>query len=430
LPAHLTLPVVVKGPIDEGEGRAVNSRAPSERSVAVFCMPENGHFQRMLSVIHGLTQRGMVVHVYTHADFAPLVAQWGGVFHDLFSQYSLQRADDESIPVPCRYVTFAAAYGREILRDVARINPSVIIHESFAVVGRLVAEQLGVPRVNICTGHNLLPEYYLAELRQYRRAKIADRCWNAARELRDSFGMADASPFLYLWGHSPFLNLYCEPPEFLTEQERKVFEPVAFIGSFPPSPADEPQVKRGLSSSQVQVYVSFGTVIWRYYKALALAAFARLAEAFSRMKNVKTLISLGGAELTGAELATLEQPNVRVESYVDQWQVLREAALFVTHNGLNSTHEAIFCRTPMLSYPFFSDQPGLAAKCYELGIALPLASALRAPFSVNDVQAAFARAIDAQESMRKALERVRKWELATLSRREEVWGRLESAAHT
>jgi hypothetical protein len=223
----------------------------------------------------------MAVHVYTHGKFAPQVAQWGGVFHDLFSQNSLQLADGESTPVSCRFVTFAAAYGRQILCDVAPINPSVIIHDSFAVVGRLVAEQLGVPRVNVSHGHNIVPEYYLAELRKDLRVKIADSCWNAVRELQESFGMADASPFSYLSGHSQFMNLYCEPPEFLAEKERGVFEPVAFIGSLPPSTTDEPRARRDLRGAFVEVYVSFGTVIWRYYKTIAIAALARLAEAFS-----------------------------------------------------------------------------------------------------------------------------------------------------
>ena len=56
---------------------------------------------------------------------------------------------------------------------------------------------------------------------------------------------------------------------------------------------------------------------------------------------------------------------------MDQWAVLGETDLFVTHHGLNSTHEAIFNRVPMLSYPFFWDQPGLAAKCQAFGIARP-----------------------------------------------------------
>ena len=405
----------------------MNSKTPSGRTVAAFCMPENGHFQRILSVIHGLVQRGMAVHVYTHSKFATQVAQRGGVFHDLFSRYPLQLADHESMPVPCRFVTFAAVYGREIVRDVAPLNPAVIVHDSFAVVGRLVAEQLGVPRINIYPGHNMVPEYFVAELRKDPRVKIAEGCWKAVRELQESFGMLDASPFSYVSGRSQFMNLYCEPPEFLTEKERVMFEPVAFIGSLPPSARDESRVKRDLRGSFVNVYVSFGTIIWRYYKATAMAALATLVEALSRIQNVRTVISLGGTELNGAELATLTGLNVCIESYVNQWQVLREADLFVTHNGMNSTHEAIFHRTPMLSYPFFSDQPGLAAKCQQFGVAIPLAGALRAPLSVNDVHAAFARAVDAQEPMRTALEQVRARELATLTRREEVWRWIELA---
>ena len=38
------------------------------------------------------------------------------------------------------------------------------------------------------------------------------------------------------------------------------------------------------------------------------------------------------------------------------------ADAFVTHSGMNSTHEALFHKMSMVSYPIFADQPGLAAR--------------------------------------------------------------------
>jgi hypothetical protein len=77
--------------------------------------------------------------------------------------------------------------------------------------------------------------------------------------------------------------------------------------------------------------------------------------------------------------------------------VLGEASLFLTHHGLNSTHEAIFQRVPMLSYPFFGDQPGARARTQELGLAVPLVDDSpdlppRSLVSPADVLAALARA--------------------------------------
>jgi MGT family glycosyltransferase len=406
-------------------------QAANQPVAVVFNMLETGHFQRLRPLIEGLAGRGWAVHVFTHGKFKSQAVQAGSKFYDLFARYPLDLADDESQPVPCRYVSFAAAYGHEIVRDVQRIKPALLIHDTFSVVGRLVAEQLKLPRVNVCAGHNVVPERFLAELRDDPRVRIASQCWEASQSLRDSFGMEDASPFSYVSNLSPDLNLYCEPPEFLTEEERQVFEPVAFLGSLPSSVVGDTQpIRTASTGNPLKVYVSFGTIVWRYYKAEAIAALATLASAVSRMKNVETLISLGGTGFGGAELASLAQPNVRVEDYVDQWQVLAEADLFVTHHGMNSTHEAIFQGAPMLSYPFFWDQPALSAKCQQLGLALPLAKKLRGTLNEDDVRMAVEQWGLERESMRQTLARARTWELAVIARREDILRQVELCAQT
>ena len=100
-------------------------------------MPEDGHFQRMRSLISGLADCGVDVHVLTHRKFMTHVEEAGGIFFDLFSRYPLELADDESFPVPSRFVTYAAAYAEQVRRDVERTGASLVIHDSFAVIGRV-----------------------------------------------------------------------------------------------------------------------------------------------------------------------------------------------------------------------------------------------------------------------------------------------------
>jgi MGT family glycosyltransferase len=400
------------------------------RSVAVFCMPWGGHLQRLRPVIAGLSARGIAVNVFTDSEFAPAVVRAGGIFHDLFGQFPIAAADNATIPVPCRYVAHAAKFGESIARAVAQTRPSLVVHDVFAIVARVVANRLGIPRVSVCSGHNVAPQRFTTIMQQSPHVRLAPECLRAVEELRDSWGIADASPFSYISTLSPLLNLYGEPPEFLHEDERHPFEPLAFFGSLQAPDGVEQGAaaasgaKGARPHAELSVFVSFGTVVWKAnggaYAADSMRALTTLTMACAQMDNVRAIVSLGRASVGAAELAALAHPNVSVEPYVDQWRVLQESDVFITHHGLNSTHESIFHRVPMISYPFFWDQPALATRCQAFGLAVPLVAGLRGPIAEADVNAALDRIATGKEAMISALDRARGWELAVMANRPAV----------
>jgi UDP:flavonoid glycosyltransferase YjiC (YdhE family) len=250
----------------------------------------------------------------------------------------------------------------------------------------------------------------------------SQRCHDAVTVLRERFGMADASPFSYVSSRSPELNLYCEPPEFLDEDRRRALEPVAFFGSLADAAGRKHGEKhfQGSGPDTIRIYASFGTVIWRYYAGQAFEALETLASAFGKRDDVRAIISLGGAERDEDVKERLTRPNVAIEDYVDQESVLAEADIFVTHHGLNSTHEAISHGTFMLSYPFFWDQPGLAGRCRALGIALPLSKDLRGSFNENDVFAALSAWRSNGKRIQRAISNAQEWERSVIAGRPAV----------
>jgi len=395
-------------------------------------MPDPGHFRRLLPMISGLAAAGIAVHVFSHHRFRAQVERAGARFVDLFSAYPLEAADPSSLPRSCRYVTYAAHYAGAVCEDIRRLRPAVIVYGTFAVIGHVVAIRLGIPYVNVCAGHNVNPAEFLRILPGEVRVDLHPNCRKAVARLRDQYGIRDASPFSYIATLSPFLNVYCEPPAFLTPAEREVFEPIAFFGSIvdeesatagsPSTPA-----RGGLGSgSGLRVYVSFGTIIWRHYAAQALRVLQAVVQALSEMERVSAVITLGGHDLPAAVLADLRKPNVRVESSVDQWEVLQQTDVFLTHNGLNSTHEAIVHRVPMISYPFFWDQPGLARRCQEYGLAVPLVSAIRGPVHPEHVTAALLEVANRRSSMLASLRIAAEWEREVMVGREAVLQRIAS----
>ncbi|MEQ1801805.1 MAG: glycosyltransferase [Gammaproteobacteria bacterium] len=397
-------------------------------------MPEEGHLRRLLPIVRGLHARGHEVHVFTHCRFLPQVTSAGGKFVDLFAAWPLEAADSESRPVPCRYVSFAGHYAGRILDVVRPLGPSLVVYDTFAVIGRVVAAELGVPGINVCAGHNVAPAPFLRQLATDPRVAIAPACHAAVLRLQTEHLIRDATPFAYVDGMSETLNIYCEPPGFLTGAERQAFEPIAFFGSLPSveyieTPRRNPvPVYFAPGTGGRRIYISFGTVVWRYYAAEALAAMEALADAVALQPGLDAMISFGGADAADTHATRLVRHNVRVEKRVNQWAALGEADLFVTHHGLNSTHEAIFNRVPMLSYPFFWDQPGLAAKCQAFGIARPLVEAPRGAVTVAAATRAINSIMGERAALAGPLEQARERELAVMSARHHVLDRIAAIA--
>ena len=391
--------------------------------VAFFAMPERGHLQLLLPLVSALAEHGMAASVWTDRRFEADVAAAGAEFVDLFYGHPLEEADVESSPVPCRYVTFAGVHAERVRRDLAERGAALIVYETFAVIGWVVARQLGVPYVNVSPNHNMDPARLVPELEADPRVAISAGCERAVTALRDRHGMGDVTPFSYVSGLSPYLNVLCEPEPFLTASERRAFDPAACFGSLPAESRDGPGGWFESDPEALNVYVSFGTVVWRYWATEALDALGTIADAIAELHGVRAVLGLKGVP-GQIDTEHLRKPNVAVSSDADQWAILQEADLFVTHHGINSTHEAIFHRVPMISYPFFSDQPGLAERCQELGLAIPLADRPRGRVTEDHVRAALAEFVKRKESMAAALERAREWELEAIAGRDCVVRRI------
>ena len=395
-----------------------------DQTVVVLC-PGGGHVQRLLPLVAGLAARGVTVHVFTRTEGRIQVEAAGGIFLDLFAKYPLEAVDSTSIPIPSRLVTFAAAYAEPLISAVATLRPALLVYDSFMVVAPLIGRRLGIPYVGMRAGHAQVPAHAVAEIRNDPRVATDAACLAAVQKLRDEYGMSEANPFSYLEGLSPYLNLYPEPARFLREEARRAFEPVAFFGSLAPDLREATSRERPLAArnGRIRVYVSFGSVIWRYYADVALAAMATLAEILAE-RDAEALVSLGNHKIDDAVRRTIERADIRLASYVDQWGALKDADLFVTHHGLNSSHEAVFHQVPMLSYPFFGDQPAMAQCCQDLGLALPLSQAPRVQLQATAARQAF-DAINAQRSAFAArLAEARTWELEVIEQREAVLDRV------
>ena len=172
-------------------------------SVAVFCMHDRGHFQRLRGVIAGLAARGADTYVFTGPRFRDDVESIGGRFVDLLALCPLDGVDDDSWPEPVRYTTYAARYAEPLALQLRARGVTLVLHDTFAVIGGAVARALGIPHVNVCAGHDAAPARLLPFLESHPRVRVSPRCREAVEVLRTRFGLANASPFAYVPRSAP-----------------------------------------------------------------------------------------------------------------------------------------------------------------------------------------------------------------------------------
>ena len=102
------------------------------------------------------------------------------------------------------------------------------------------------------------------------------------------------------------------------------------------------------------IYGALGTVMAR---PPILRTIAKACEGL----HAQLVLSLGGAPVTPEEIGPLPGNPILV-AYAPQLELIKKAALVVTHGGLNTVLESLFYGIPLVLLPFNNDQPGVAAR--------------------------------------------------------------------
>ena len=82
----------------------------------------------------------------------------------------------------------------------------------------------------------------------------------------------------------------------------------------------------------------------------------------------------------------------------------------------------------MISYPFFGDQPLLAARCERLGLAVPLVEEPRSIITAKNIIAALARIREDSDVFGARLHEARSWERRAISNRSLAIDRITALA--
>ena len=356
--------------------------------IGIFCLPMPSHMSIFLALAQTLSARGHTVTFFAISDNEERIRKAGHSFELLepdvvpigtlgnmmrqmstlsrLSSMRLQGRFDE-----LRYEAILAK-GRGMIERSGM--EALLVDQAEACSGSL-AEATAVPWINVSCG--LLPNSEPAVPPLLTSWSYTNKSWGIARNQLGYLALKIASSRVTRminrrrreWRLKPFRRLddIFSPFAQISQQVREFDFPrldlpawVHYVG--PIRCEDRPAADfpwRQLTGHPL-IYASLGTVVNSQPRLYRL-----IAEGCAGL-DAQLVMSLGGADRAPGCDALPGSPLV--VSYAPQLELIRRAALTITHAGLNSTLESLTEGVPLLALPITFEQPGIAARINWTGV--------------------------------------------------------------
>jgi len=235
-----------------------------------------------------------------------------------------------------------------LIETVEAWRPSIVVRESQEYAAIVAAEKAGIPcvRVGITARHRETDLFAIA-------APKVDGMGRGVGLPPDPDGARlRREPVITLFPESLDVEVAGSPPALRFRATR---------GTAQPLPAWWPELGGPF------VYATLGTVAGSM--ELQRSAYRVVLDAFVGLP-VRVLLTIG-SDLP-LEMLGEVPPNVHVERFVAQDEVLPHAAAIVCHGGSGTVLGALAAGVPMIVAPLFADQPMNAERVAALGAGLAL----------------------------------------------------------
>ena len=335
--------------------------------IAWFSIPAHGHTNPTLGIVKELVSAGHQVYYFSFEMFREKIEQAGAEFIAC-DGYDFEMEDKENADRVGKDKAFATellvsstlALDEMTTQKVKEIKPDVIVSDSVAFWGKLVAMKHGLPYVSSTTTF---------AFNQHSAKYMKETPWDIAKML---FTMPKINKHISRLREKGYpvksiLDIVQNDNETNTiVYTSKYFQPCSdtfsdkyhFIG---PSirPVKEPMEK----TAEKTVYVSMGTVNQnREFYRNCIRALGRT--------DWQVIISMG----TNPEHFDHVPANIQIYEYVDQMAVLSITDAFITHCGMNSASEGLYFQVPLVLFPQTPEQGAVAKRVEELGAGVRLNS--------------------------------------------------------
>ncbi len=354
-----------------------------------FNIPAHGHINPSLPLVAELSRRGHALTYFATETYRAHIERAGASFRPYPTQvlddaYFTRQGLHGGVPqrVACHLVQLTEELLPTLLPLAQATQPDYILFDGLCPWGYFVARILGVPAVVslalmpppspppqailklLPASLKLLPMLLPALFALFRDVDKALEANRRSRALGKKYGVPPLS----------YTALLSAPGDMALSYTSTYFQPFAdtapktvrFVGwtlndAPPTSEVFEPPVGKPL------IYISLGTL-----NNTEATFFKTCIDALADWEAA-VLISTG-KRLAPNSFGPLPA-NIVIQTWVPQTHLLQRAALFVTHGGMNSLHEGLYCGVPLLLVPQQLEQIFNAHRVVELGAGLMLSPA-------------------------------------------------------
>lgn len=342
--------------------------------IAFINIPAHGHTNPTLPVVRELLKNGHEVLYYSSEEFREKISATGVDFRPYQNHMPTSKEISERmkamIDASMTMIEMSENHTAWMIEEMRREQPDLIIYDTTTMWGYIAARTLNIPAICSIThfvldgsqstmGFGVIFRHMMSAIPKLPRIIQ----WK--RRMNSEFGKE------HVGGITEYadLNIVFTSKEFHPENNF-IDERFHFVG-----PSLDESTRQSAETFRVtgegkHVYISLGTINnlnTDFYRA-AFDAFGDYPAKF--------ILSVG----RNTDIASLQPipDNFAVYPYVPQLQVLQQMDAFITHGGMNSTHEGLYYGVPEIVVPQQMEQLLNGVRVQQVGAGILLGD--KAPY--------------------------------------------------
>jgi len=337
--------------------------------IVFFCIPAHGHTNPTLGVVRELVSRGHQVWYYSYNMMREKIESAGATFVSCDNYDMEQRLLPKDAVRVGKDLAFSTkilvdttlALDDKVCQEMSELKPDCIVADSMALWGKAVARKLGIPFVSSTTTFAF--NQYSAKVMKQGIGDLVKMIFSIPKTTKQIKRLQSkgypVKNILDIIGNDDNTHTIVYTSTEFQPCSETFSDKYAFVG-----PLVRPATIKVEKKRDKLIYISMGTV-----NNDMMALYKRCLSALAD-RDYQVIMSVGN--LVSIEEFGVLPENISVFTHVDQIAVLQQADVFVSHCGMNSVSESLYCGVPLIMLPQTAEQNGVAERVYQLGAGIKL----------------------------------------------------------